>query len=530
MFNDDMFVYGNQNVQIPAHINFGKFMLDRTRPHGDKIALEHGVTGSTVTYKALIQYAVNMSVALTKLGVRRGDVVGVGSESRSELVGTSLGVILTGATYTPYALKSGQAILKHMLNLTKPSYIICSSQFWNKYNDIVKELDGIKNIITLDDNVESVTSISTLIASDVDVNKFEPTEVRGQSDTACILYSSGTTGLSKGVQLTHLNCILNSLPDQFMDESLQTALIMGEWYHNYDCFMTYKFLAMGRKVIYLSTNKNSEVVLTNILKCVSNLKINITFFIPFIIIKLLKQKDLESFNLDSLKIIYSRGAFLHSKAIEQVQKLYSNIRFVCQGYGMTEAGELTTEMLGPKGPKSGSVGVASPGITIKVVDPVTRVTLGPNQNGEICIRGPVLMKGYIGIERSTLLDEQGFLNTGDLGYYDDDNYFFIVGRLKDLISYGGYDMSPLELETILQLHPGVSEAGVVAKPDPDYDEIPAAFVVKQPGVEVTEKELEDYVSLQVPPYMYLRGGVKFIDEIPKNTRGKILRRKLQEMF
>ncbi|CAH0673970.1 unnamed protein product [Spodoptera exigua] len=390
MFTDDNYVFGDQNVQVPAHLNFGKFILDRLRLQKNEVALELGDTREKLTYKEFTQYAVNMSTALTKLGVGRGDIVAVGSEKRNEFVPTVLAIVFTGATYTPYDLKSGRAVLKHKIGLTKPKYFICSKLFWNTYSDILRSFDCIEKFVTLDEGTESVISIRTLITNDADVSKFEPVQVQGQSDIAFILYSSGTTGMPKGVQLTHLNCILNSLPDEF-----------------------------------------------------------------------------------------------------------PKVKNILQGYGMTEAGELTSESWGTKGPKSGSVGMASPGITLKVVDLETRKTVGPNQRGEICLRGPVLMKGYIGVPPSNYLDEDGFFKTGDLGYFDEDRYFYIVERLKEIIVYDGYKVAPLELETILQLHPGVREAGVVGKPVKVYGEEPTAFVVKQPGVNVTEKELLDYVAEEV---------------------------------
>ncbi|KAF9824061.1 hypothetical protein SFRURICE_020327 [Spodoptera frugiperda] len=482
MFTDDNYVYGDQNVQVPAHLNFGKFILDRLRLQKDEIALELGETREKLTYKEFTQYAVNMSTALTKLGVGRGDIVAVGSEKRNEFVPTVLAIVFTGATYTPYDLKSGRAVLKHKIGLTKPKYFICSKLFWNTYSDILRSFDCIEKFVTLDEGTESVISIRTLITNDADVSKFEPVQVQGQSDIAFILYSSGTTGMPKGVQLTHLNCILNSLPDDFTDESLKTAFLFGEWYHNYDTFMTYKFLYLGRKIVYVN-----EAEPISFIQSVHDCDYNLFYRFP-------------------------------------------KVKNILQGYGMTEAGELTSESWGTKGPKSGSVGMASPGITLKVVDLETRKTVGPNQRGEICLRGPVLMKGYIGVPPSNYLDEDGFFKTGDLGYFDEDRYFYIVERLKEIIVYDGYKVAPLELETILQLHPGVREAGVVGKPVKVYGEEPTAFVVKQPGVSVTEKELLDYVAEEVPPFMQLRGGVRFIEEMPRNPRGKIIRQRLREML
>ncbi|KAI8420900.1 hypothetical protein MSG28_008078 [Choristoneura fumiferana] len=429
-------------------------------------AQENAITGEAMNYKDFTEYAVKLSSSLMDLGVKRGDTVGVGSEKRVTFVPTALAVVFTGAAYTPYDLKSGRAGLLHKLNLTRPKYFICSPLFWEVYGDILRNLDYIDTFICFDDSKDISLSIKNLILRPNDVTNFEPATVQGQIDTALILYSSGTTGMPKGVQLTHLNCILNSLPKDFEDESLKTAFMFGEWYHNYDTFMTYKFLSAGRKIVYVDT-----VTPENLMKSIHNCQVNIAMLVPSLVGYLSKAEEVEKYDLKSW---------------------------------------------GVKGPKIGSVGMASPGIILKVVHPETREVLGPNQRGEICLRGPVFMKGYISIEPSTYLDDQGFFITGDLGYYDEDKYFYIV--------------APLELETILQLHPGVREAGVVGQPAGDIGELPTAFVVCQRGATVSPQELIDYVSKEVPPYMELRGGVRFVSELPRNPRGKILRRQLREIY
>ncbi|KAM3966922.1 luciferin 4-monooxygenase-like [Aphomia sociella] len=526
MFYDSRYIYGDQNVEVPAHLNFGKYMLDRLRLMNNEVALENGDTHQTLTYKELTDYAVNLSKHLVSLGVKKGDIVAVGAEKRLEFIPTVLAIIFTGATYTPHDLKSGRAVLRHKLSITSPKYFICTNLFWNNNKDVLREFDCIKYFITLDEAEDQLISVKSLNSAKSDAEHFEPPAiVQGQSDVAFILYSSGTTGMPKGVQLTHLNCIVNSLPNDFKDPSLQTAFLYGEWYHNYDTFMTYKFLCTGKKVVYVK-----EPSLPVFLKCVGECKVNIALIVPSLVGFCSKVENMGKYNVESLKVIYSRSSPLHRKTIENVKKRFPSVQNILQGYGMTECGEPTSENWGTKGPKPGSVGMASPGLIIKVVDPNTNEILGPNQRGEIRVTGSPFMKGYMGIDRSTYLDEENFFKTGDLGYYDEDKYFYIVDRFKDIIVYDGYKVAPLELESILLTHPGVREAAVIGKAVPDYGEEPTAFIVKQAGSSVTEKELIDYVASEVAPYMQIRGGVIFQDEIPRNSRGKVLRRHLREML
>ncbi|KOB72488.1 AMP dependent coa ligase [Operophtera brumata] len=197
MPNSKYYVYGKE-AQVPAHLNFGKYILDRLRAKKDEIALEHIDTNEKLSYKEFTQYAVNLSASLTRLGVRRGDTVAVGSEKRNEFLPTALAIVFTGATYTPYEPKCGRGE---------------TFTYWTIHKDILQGFECIKQILTLDDPFDCIPSTRNLVAENVDVELFEPEAVLGQTDVAFILYSSGTTGLSKGVQLTHLNCILNSWPD-----------------------------------------------------------------------------------------------------------------------------------------------------------------------------------------------------------------------------------------------------------------------------------------------------------------------------
>lgn len=168
----------------------------------------------------------------------------------------------------------------------------------------------------------------------------------------------------------------------------------------------------------------------------------------------------------------------------------------------------------------------------KVIDPATGKALGPNQHGELCFKGSQIMKGYIGNDAATkeTIDENGWLHTGDIGYYDEDYEFFIVDRLKELIKYKAYQVPPAELEAILLTNPKIKDAAVIGLPDENAGELPLAFVVKQEGVDINEAEIKKYVADRTSPAKRLHGGVRFIAEIPKNLSGKILRRELRALL
>lgn len=181
--------------------------------------------------------------------------------------------------------------------------------------------------------------------------------------------------------------------------------------------------------------------------------------------------------------------------------------------------------------KPGSVGKAVFMAYIKVIDENGK-SLGPNQRGELCFKTDRVMKGYVGDLKSTreIFDKDGWLHSGDIAYYDEENYFFVVDRLKELIKYKAFQVPPAEIEALLISNPKVKECAVIGIPDEDAGELPFAFVVKQPGVDITEKEVFDFVAENASKAKWLRGGVRLIDELPKNSNGKILKRDLRQMF
>lgn len=195
---------------------------------------------------------------------------------------------------------------------------------------------------------------------------------------------------------------------------------------------------------------------------------------------------------------------------------------------MTETAGAATRMLGDEESRHyGSAGRLSDNLEAKIVDPDTKEALPPGERGELWLRGPMIMKGYVGDYQATseTLDSEGWLKTGDLCYFDSDGFLYIVDRLKELIKYKAYQVPPAELEHILQSIPEIADAAVVPYPDKVAGQIPMAYVVRKPGSSITETQIMDFVAQQVAPYKKIR-RVAFINAIPKSPAGKILRREL----
>lgn len=244
---------------------------------------------------------------------------------------------------------------------------------------------------------------------------------------------------------------------------------------------------------------------------------------------LAKSPLVDQYDISSLRVIFCGAAPL-THEVEQAVSARLNRPMIRNGYGMTEG---TVAFTGQNYEfcKSGSVGKIIAGVQGRVVDPETGLVLGANEEGELQFKGAT-MKGYVDDQKATsaTMTDDGWLRTGDIGYYDMNEEFFVVDRLKELIKYKGFQVAPAELEGLLLKNKKIADVGVIGIPDERAGELPFAFVVKQPKVDLTESEVVDYVAKEMSDAKRLRGGVRFVDSIQKNPSGKILRRELRALY
>ncbi|MFN3334076.1 MAG: AMP-binding protein, partial [Caldilinea sp.] len=256
-------------------------------------------------------------------------------------------------------------------------------------------------------------------------------------------------------------------------------------------------------------------------------KITYAHLVPPLIFGLAKHPLVDKFDLSSLRVIVSGAAALSAELESAVRDRLGVI--VTQGYGLTEASPVTHFLSRqPAGkPKPGSIGVLVPNTECKIADIDTQAALSVRQDGELWVRGPQIMKGYLNHPEATaaMVDSDGWLHTGDIGFCDEDGYFWIVDRLKELIKYKGFQVAPAELEEVLRGHPAVGDVAVIGAPDPEAGEVPKALVVRKG--EASAEELIDYVARQVAPHKKIR-AVEFATDIPRSASGNILRRLLKD--
>ncbi|KAJ2953351.1 hypothetical protein O0L34_g941 [Tuta absoluta] len=527
-------VFGPEEEEIPAHLSFGQLLFDKLKNGGDNVALISAETGETITYRQILQQSVNLAVALRKLGLKKGDVVSLSSENRLEFPPTALAILYCGGVISTLNVTYSPGEISHIFNITKPKFIFTSPITAQNIYDCCKDLSHVEKLIVFGEyDIVPGLMYNDLVKENSSVEDFVLTDVNGLEDTAGVMCSSGTTGLPKGVELTHVNFLtLCAHMRYYLEQSIKgrkhsvkTAMALIPWFHAYGFITSFAIMAINIKIVFLVRFDEQQF-----LETIQKYKVNMTTLVPPLAVFLAKHPLVPKYDLTSLNEVWCGAAPL-SMEIQSAVTKRTGISRIRQGYGLTEVTMACCVDLS-EGGREGSCGVPAPGMQIKIIDIDNGKRLGPRQEGELWIKSPLRMKGYLGDRKSSdeLLDNEGFIRTGDIGYYDQDGFFYIVDRLKELIKYKGFQVAPAELEALLLQHKCVADCGVVGLPDELAGELPLAFVVPQPGVELTEAEIVKFVASKVSPAKHLRGGVIFVREIPKNASGKILRRELRDLL
>lgn len=345
-----------------------------------------------------------------------------------------------------------------------------------------------------------------------------------------ILFSSGTTGESKGVVLTHGNIIAmcGVLSSPKVSANLNKVVLhLIPMFHVFGLMVSVGSIARGSTVIVLPRFDFIEMLST-----IQNYKVTAFPLVPPILLMMIKQDVVRKYDMTSLLNIGCGAAPLGKEQLEQCAVRFPNAKLL-QGYGLTEStgiGSVTPGDGAEFADHFGSAGMLAPTLEAMVVDPLTNQAVAPTHQGELWLRGPTIMRAYVGNPKATAetIDKDGWLHTGDLVYFDNDGYLYIVDRLKELIKYKANQVAPAELESLLLSHPAVLDCAVIPFPDDDAGEIPMAYIVKKPESVITGGEIMQFVAKQVAPYKKVR-KVAFIDSIPKSAAGKMERRKLVEL-
>ena len=496
-------------------------VMRRAQELADKPALIEAPTGRVVTYSELAKSIQSVAGNLAKRGFKKGDVVGILSPNIPEYAMAFHGVASLGGINTTLNPLYTEHEITQQLKDSHARFLVTAPDFLDKARAAAKAAKIEELFVFGEAGQDSIgaTPFAELLSGDPEV---PAVEINPREDLVALPYSSGTTGLPKGVMLTHHNLVANIKQMEGLCYFVEndTLICVLPLFHIYGLVVILNMgLYTGATIVMMP-----RFDLEQFLKAVSKYHVTLAHLVPPIVLALSKHPIVDDYDLSTLKTIFSGAAPLGESLTRAcMERLNCEVR---QGYGMTETSPVThSSPPNKEGIKFGSVGVCAPNTECKIVDLETGATLGPNQEGEICVRGPQIMKGYLNRPDATAetIDSEGWLHTGDIGYADPDGHFYIVDRAKELIKYKGLQVAPAELEAILLTHEAIADAAVIPCPDDEAGEVPKAYVVLRS--DATPEEIMSYVESRVAPHKKLR-GVEFIDKIPKSPSGKILRRML----
>jgi acyl-CoA synthetase (AMP-forming)/AMP-acid ligase II len=500
---------------LPLH----EFVLADAVRRADQAALVDGPSGRTLTYGQLAGGVRRVAAGLAARGFGKGDVFAIFSPNLPEYALAFYGVSAAGGVNTTVSPLYTADELTRQLDDAGARFLLTVPPFLDKALEAAGR-SGVEEVFVLGE-AEGATPFAALLAA----GETPPAvEIDPAEDLVALPYSSGTTGVSKGVMLTHRNLVANicqGVPVLLAGEGERLIAVLP-FFHIYGLVVLMcSALSRGSTLVTMP-----RFDLEQFLGLLQDQRITRAYVAPPIVLALAKHPLVDKYDLSSLRSIFSGAAPLDA-ALERACADRLGCE-VMQGWGLTETSPVvTTNYNAPHGYRPGSVGVPLPNTEMRVVDPATGADVARGETGELLVRGPQVMKGYLNAPEATeaMLDPDGWLHTGDLGTIDEAGYVFIVDRVKELIKYKGLQVAPAELEAVLLSHPAVGDAAVVRFPDEEGGEVPKAFVVASTPVD--PEELMAFVAERVAPYKKIR-RVEFVDEIPKAASGKILRRVLME--
>jgi len=510
---------------VPRHIDYPQiplfeFLSNAAKKYPANIAFS--CQGGSLTYAELDTAVNKLAAGLQGLGINKGDSVVLFLPNNLEFVIGYYGILRAGGIVSPAnpLYKGGE--LKHQLSDCRASGIITDGDSYPLVREIRDET-GLKAVILSDtEGAEGAISLAEILA------KYPPAppavDIKPKEDIAAIEYTGGTTGFPKGAMLTHYNLVANAIQNAAWLRWSDKDVIIGvlPFYHSWGaCTCVNSPIYVGAQVITLPRFDAEEL-----LRTIERKKATVLYGAASMFTMLVSSPLIGKYDLSSLKYVKAGAMPIPPEVKERWEQL-TGVRMIL-GYGLSEACPETHDSPLQR-VKPGTVGIPIMDTDARIMDEATgEIELPPGEAGELVIRGPQVMKGYLNRPED---DEEalrgGWLYTGDLALMDEEGYFSIVDRKKEIIKYKGYTIAPAEVEAVLYQLPAVKECAVVGKPDALAGEVPKAYVVVKEGHTLSEEEIIKFCAQRVAPYKKVR-EVEFIEEIPKTRVGKVLRRVLKD--
>ncbi len=535
---------------LPAHLDYpltdiGAILRGAAIRYGERVAFHHD--GAKLTYTKLLARAAQVANGLRAHGIGDGDVVAVHMPNCLDYPAVYYGILLAGAVFTPANPLLPPEDLAFQLTDSGAAAVVT----WGLAAQVlaaVRDRLPARLIVTVDAELTDAVSLPALREGQSDTPP--AATIDPATHLAHLAYTGGTTGRSKGVELTHRHVVTNvlqtacwssgSVPvltedgDLLLDQigSAQdwptrhgsgVMVNLTPWFHAMGVigYLSVPLLAGFTIVIHQRFEPGA------FLADLERFHATMIGGAPPVFVALMRHPDFVTRDLSAIRGLSSGAAPLPLPVLDALQARFPDA-LIGEGYGLTEVTMMATANPSWRSGvrKAGTVGVAAYDTEVRVVD-LDGAPLPTGERGEVCIRGPQVMQGYLHRPEATAeVLSGGWLRTGDIGTFDADGYLSIVDRAKDMLLYKGYNVFPRELEELLRAHPAVAGAAVVGRPDAEVGELPVAFVVLVSGAAVTAAELQENVNAQVVPYKKLR-EVHLVDAIPVSAAGKVLRRELR---
>ncbi|MGA2670883.1 MAG: long-chain fatty acid--CoA ligase [Dehalococcoidia bacterium] len=510
---------------VPHHIDYPeiplfRFLEDSAENYPNNVAFIH--EKKSLTYRELNEQTCRLARGLNRLGVKKGDRVVLLLHNSLEFIVGYYGILKAGAIVVPLNPLYKVTELTHNFSDSGAKCVITDKECYSVIQRIEDEVrPDIVILIDGDGQPETVSLAKILVEYPTEPLKLD---YHPKDDVAVITYTGGTTGLPKGVMLTHRNLVANAIQNVIWMRWSHEDTIMSvlPLYHSWGaCTSMNSVIYCGARAVIMARFNAEEL-----LKTIESEKATILYSAASLFIMLLNSSLLGKYNISSLKYV-KVGAMPVSPETKERWDKTTGVTMVL-GYGLSEASPETHDCP-PDRVRVGTIGIPVIDTDAKIMDVETgNLELSSGEIGELVVKGPQVMKGYLNHpedDKETLRD--GWLYTGDLAFMDEEGYFHIVDRKKETIKYKGYTIAPAEIEAIIYEHPAVKECAVIGKSDTIAGEIPKAFVVLKEGCNVTGEEIMEFCERKISPYKKVR-EVEFISEIPKTTVGKVLRKSLKE--
>jgi acyl-CoA synthetase (AMP-forming)/AMP-acid ligase II len=488
------------------------------------------------TFTQLNERVNRLANGLSKLGVKKGDRIAFLQVNCNQCVETYFAVAKTGAIYLPLNFRAKGNELSYMLNAAEATVLIVGERYIPLIKSIQPECKSLQHLISIEDKHDDMLYYEDIISSSP---ADEVVAEIDEDDTTILIYTAGTTGFPKGVMLSHnsfsVYMLENVTPAD--PEAQESNILTVPLYHVAGIQAMMAAIYGGRTLVMERQFEPKEWM-----ELVEKEKANRAMMVPTMLKQLLDHPDFSKHDLSSLKVITYGAAPMPIPVIRQALEVFPGVSFI-NAFGQTETASTITalnpedhvltgteEEKEKKLKRLSSIGKPMSDIQMKVVDEDGK-TLPVGEVGEILARGPRVMSGYWKDEEKTAktIDKDGWVHTGDVGYVDEDGYYFLSGRSSDMIIRAGENISPEELENVIRDHPKVEDVAVIGVPDETWGEEPRAVVIPKKGEKPTEEEIMEYCRANLASFKRPR-SVIFVDELPRNPMGKLVKKDIREKY